>query len=129
MPAQGNPIYGASNVILQSPTDSNTYWVATTSGGIWKTSDGGVTWTATTDGQPTLAIGAITIDTAHPKTMYAASGYYSAGAVNQSPQTTILKSTDGGSTWTAITPTGIQNLYLSSSGTQLSDTSAPSIKN
>jgi len=108
MDAQGDPVYGAANAVLQSPTDPNTYWVATVSGGIWKTTNGGVTWTPTTDHQPTLAIGAITIDTADPtgKTMYAASGYYSGGAVNDTPASTILKSTDGGNTWQAISPTG-----------------------
>jgi hypothetical protein len=64
MPAQGNPVYGAANAVLQSPVDPNTYWVATVSGGIWKTSDGGTTWTPTTDHQATLQIGAITVDTA-----------------------------------------------------------------
>ena len=129
MSAQGNPVYGAVNVILQSPTDPNTYWAATVSGGIWKTTNGGVTWTPTTDHQPTLAIGAITIDSADKTTMYAASGYYSAGAVNDAPQTRLLKSVDGGSTWQTITPTGIQNYYLSSSGQVLTDTTPASIKN
>ncbi|MGX4801302.1 autotransporter-associated beta strand repeat-containing protein [Bradyrhizobium guangdongense] len=129
MSAQGNPIYGAVNTILQSPTDPNTYWAATTSGGIWKTTNGGVTWTPTTDHQPTLAIGAITIDSVDKKTMYAASGYYSAGAVNDAPQTMLLKSVDGGTTWQSMTPTGIQNYYLNSSGNQLTDSAPASIKN
>ncbi|MBC9882637.1 hypothetical protein G8O24_35615 [Bradyrhizobium sp. INPA01-394B] len=129
MSAQGNPVYGAVNVILQSPTDPNTYWAATTSGGIWKTTNGGVTWTPTTDHQPTLAIGAITIDALDGKTMYAASGYYSAGGVNDAPQTRLLKSVDGGATWQAMTPTGIQNYYLNSSGNQLTDSAPASIKN
>jgi autotransporter-associated beta strand protein len=129
MSAQGNPVYGAVNTILQSPSDPNTYWAATTSGGIWKTSNGGVTWTPTTDHQPTLAIGAITVDSVDNKTMYAASGYYSAGAVNDAPQTRLLKSVDGGNSWQSITPTGIRNLYLNSSGTQFTDSAPASIKN
>ncbi len=131
MPAQGNPVYGAANTILQSPMDPNTYWVATTSGGIWKTIDGGVTWKPTTDHQASLAIGAITVDAADPsgKTLYAATGYYSAGGVNLAPQTTLLKSTDGGNTWQGLSPTGIQNLYLNSSGQQFVDPAPASIKN
>jgi hypothetical protein len=46
--ASGNPVYGAANVILQSPTDPSTYWAATVSGGVWKTTNGGATWTPTT---------------------------------------------------------------------------------
>jgi autotransporter-associated beta strand protein len=134
MPAQGNPVYGATNVILQSQNDptGGTYWVTTVSGGIWKTTNGGVTWAPTTDNQPSLSIGAITVDTADPtgKTMYAATGYYSAGGVNLAPQTTILKSTDGGNSWQALSSTGIQNLFLDSSGHASADTAAPaSIKN
>jgi len=109
MPAQGSQVYGASNVILESPTDPNTYWVATVSGGIWKSTNGGVTWTPTTDHLSTLAIGAITIDSSDPtgKTMYAGSGFYSAGAVNDAPPTTIFKSTDGGNSWQPLSSTGI----------------------
>jgi autotransporter-associated beta strand protein len=133
MRAQGNPVYGATNVILQSQNDptGSTYWVTTVSGGIWKTTNSGVSWAPTTDKQPSLSIGAITVDTADPsgKTMYAATGYYSAGAVNLAPQTTILKSTDGGNSWQALSPTGIQNLFLDSSGHASPDAAPASIKN
>jgi len=105
MPAQGNPVYGAANAIVQSPVDPSTYWVATVSGGIWKTSNGGATWTPTTDHQSTLQIGAITVDTADPsgKTLYAASGDYSAGLyLHYAAPATILKSTDGGNSWQTV---------------------------
>jgi autotransporter-associated beta strand protein len=130
--AQGGPVYGAANAILQSPVDANTYWVATVSGGIWKTIDGGTTWTPTTDHLASLQIGAIAVDTADPtgKTLYAASGDYSAGLYyHKDPTVTILKSTDGGNTWQTITPTGIQGLYLNSNNTQApADPTPPSIK-
>lgn len=131
MPSQGDPVYGASNVVLQSPTDPNTYWVATVSGGIWKTTTGGTSWTATTDHQSTLAIGAITIDTSDPsgKTMYAGSGYYSAGGVNNAPTTTLLKSTDGGSTWQTWSQPNIHGTSLDKNGNATVDTSAAAIKN
>ena len=105
----GDPVYGAANVILQSPTDPLTYWAATVSGGVWKTTNGGATWTPTTDGQPALQIGAIALDAADPsgKTLYAGTGAYSAGLPTFSPATTLLKSTDGGGTWTSWTPMGI----------------------
>ncbi len=107
----GDRVYGAANVILQSPTDPLTYWAATVSGGVWKTTNGGATWTPTTDGQPALQIGA-----------------YSAGLPTFSPATTLLKSTDGGGTWTSWTPTGIQNLYIAFNGQQLTDPTPASVK-
>ena len=130
--ASGDPVYGAANVVLQSPTDPSTYWAATVSGGVWKTTNGGATWTPTTDGQPALEIGAIALDAADPsgKTLYAGTGAYSAGGLFAafSPQTTILKSTDGGADWTSWIPTGIQNLYIGANGQQHTDPSPASVK-
>jgi hypothetical protein len=130
MSSQGNPVYGAANVIVQSPTDPSTYWAATVSGGVWKTEDGGKTWTPTTDSQPALQIGAIALDAADPsgKTLYAGTGAYSAGLPTFSPSTVLLKSTDGAAAWTSWTPTGIQNLYIASNGEQLTDPSPASVK-
>ena len=142
MPAQGNPVYGAANAIVQSPVDPSTYWVATVSGGIWKTSNGGTTWTPTTDHQSTLQIGAITVDTADPtgKTLYAASGDYSAGLyLHYTAPATILKSIDGGNSWQTVSvapcvisggsATGICSYFLSSSGVQSVDPTQSAIKN
>ena len=98
MSSQGNPVFGAANMILQSPADPSTYWAATVSGGVWETTDGGNTWKPTTDSQPALQIGAIALDAADPKgkTLYAGTGAYSAGLPTFSPTTVLLKSTDGG---------------------------------
>ncbi|HEY5204204.1 MAG TPA: hypothetical protein VIJ63_06350 [Roseiarcus sp.] len=130
--ASGDPVYGAANVILQSPTDPSAYWAATVSGGVWKTTNGGATWTPTTDSQPALEVGAIALDAADPngKTLYAGTGAYSAGGLFAafSPQTTLLKSTDGGVDWKSWTPTGIQNLYIGSDGLQYTDPSPASVK-
>jgi autotransporter-associated beta strand protein len=132
MSSQGNPVYGAASVIVQSPTDRSTYWAATVSGGIWKTTNGGGTWTPSTDSQAALEIGAIALDAADPsgKTLYAGTGAYSAGGLFAafSPQTTLLKSKDGGGAWTSWTPTGIQNLYIGSNGQQFADPSPASVK-
>jgi autotransporter-associated beta strand protein len=130
MSSQGNPVFGAANMILQSPADPSTYWAATVSGGVWETMDGGKTWKPTTDSQPALQIGAIALDAADPKgeTLYAGTGAYSAGLPTFSPTTVLLKSTDGGADWTSWTPTGIQNLYLGSNGQQFTDPSPASVK-
>src|SRR5690242_1691539 len=37
-------------------------YAATNNGGIWKTSDGGVTWVPTSDAMPSLSLGAVAID-------------------------------------------------------------------
>jgi autotransporter-associated beta strand protein len=100
------------------------------SGGVWKTTNGGKTWTPTTDSQPALQIGAIALDAADPsgKTLYAGTGAYSAGLPTFSPTTVLLKSADGGDIWTSWTPTGIQNLYVGYNGSQYTDPSPASVK-
>lgn len=70
-------------------------------GGVWKSANNGATWTPLTDTQPSLAIGALAIDPSNPQIIYAGTGeanynidgYYADG---------ILKSTDGGATWTVL---------------------------
>jgi photosystem II stability/assembly factor-like uncharacterized protein len=88
------------------PTNPDIVYIGGAQGGVWKSTDGGVTWTNLTDSQPSLAVGSIAIDpsscTPGPCTTiyvgtgeqtYSGSSYYGAG---------ILKSTDGGQTWTQL---------------------------
>lgn len=85
-----------------------TVYLGGAEGGVWKTTDGGMNWTPLTDFQPSLATGSIALDTslcmgtpAHANAIYVGTGeedfsvdsYYGAG---------VLKSTDGGSTWTVF---------------------------
>jgi photosystem II stability/assembly factor-like uncharacterized protein len=73
---------------------------------VWKSTDGGTSWTALTDTQPSLAVGSIAIDPNNTSIIYVGTGeqnyaqdsYYGAG---------ILKSINGGSTWTQLTGTGV----------------------
>lgn len=98
------------------PTNANTLWVGAACGGLWKSTDGGLTWSSNTDLLPALSISDIVFDPINPQTMYIATGdkygvyyqyetwgNYSAG---------VLKSTDGGVTWN---PTGMN--YVSANVT------------
>jgi photosystem II stability/assembly factor-like uncharacterized protein len=87
--------------IAVDPRDSNVVYLGGAQGGIWKTTDGGANWTALTDDQVTLAIGAIALDPSNPDVVYVGTGeqtfsgsaYYGAG---------LLKSTDAGAHWTHL---------------------------
>ena len=99
--AGGTPWSRRATSIAVHPTDPNTVYLGTAGGGVWKTTDGGQTWTPLTDSQASLAIGAVAIDPNNPNTLYAGTGeanlsydsYYGQG---------LLKSTDAGNTWTLI---------------------------
>jgi autotransporter-associated beta strand protein len=77
-------------------------------GGVWKSQDNGNTWAPLTFGQQTLVMSAIALapNGGQPEIIYAASGDIdgNAGFRNYSTYGVgILKSTDGGGTWTLLT--------------------------
>ncbi len=94
-------VTGRVRAIAVHPTKPDTVYLGLALGGVWKTTDGGNTWTPLSDDQPSLAIGALALDPSNPDVLYAGTGeptpgldnYYGAG---------ILKSTDGGKTWTTL---------------------------
>src|SRR5437667_4841299 len=98
-----SPVSGRIEAIAVDPSDStgNTVLVGGAQGGIWRSTDGGATWTPTGDTNASLAMGSIAFAGASsPGVVYAGTGeqadlgfdiYYGAG---------VLKSTDHGVTWT-----------------------------
>jgi photosystem II stability/assembly factor-like uncharacterized protein len=90
---------GRVTALTVDPGNSNVVYLGAAEGGIWKTTDAGDTWSPLTDTQASLAIGSVAIDPTNSSIIYAGTGetnvggYYGAG---------ILKSTNGGSTWTQV---------------------------
>jgi photosystem II stability/assembly factor-like uncharacterized protein len=99
--AFGRADAGRLNSIAVHPVDPNIIYVGGAQGGVWKTTDGGTTWTPLTDSQCSLAMGSIALDPKNPEIIYVGTGeqnfsgdsYYGCG---------MLKSADGGQTWTEI---------------------------
>lgn len=87
---------GRINCIAFHPTNTSTFWVGAASGGLWKTTNGGTTWTPMTDNQVVLGVSDIVIDNSNSNTMYLATGDGDAG---DTYSVGVLKSTDGGTTW------------------------------
>lgn len=89
---------GRVSAIACSPTDANRYFVAGADGGVWRTDDGGTTWTPLTDFMPTTAIGALAIDPVDENIVYAGTG--EGNHANHSRYGLgLYKSLDGGATW------------------------------
>ncbi len=97
---------GRVNCMAFHPTLPNTFWVGTPVGGVWKTTDGGLTWSTTTDNLPVLGISDIAIDYSNPMIIYLATGDGETAIANPASTKSvgILKSTDGGVTYN---PTGL----------------------
>jgi hypothetical protein len=76
-------------------------YVGSASGGVWKSTDGGIQWTALTDQQVSLAIGALAVVPGSPDVIYAGTGEGNNGCDNEYGQG-MLKSVDGGATWTQL---------------------------
>jgi photosystem II stability/assembly factor-like uncharacterized protein len=93
--------------IAAHPADANTIYIAAAGGGVWKTIDGGSTWSPLTDGQATLSLGAIAIAPSDPSVIYAGTGEANNSADSNYGRG-LLISSDGGTSWTLSTgPSGI----------------------
>lgn len=78
--------------IAVHPTNQDAAWAATMGAGVFRTADGGVTWTAASTGLTDLNVTAVALSAVRPDVLYAATA--TAG---------VFRSRDGGATWSAVT--------------------------
>jgi hypothetical protein len=67
-------VSGRVTVIAVHPTNENIVYVGTAQGGLYRSLNGGATWTALTDNALSLAIGSIAIDPLDPTTLVVGTG-------------------------------------------------------
>ncbi len=89
---------GRINCITFHPTNANIFWVGAPAGGLWKTTNGGSSWTPLTDGMPSIGVSGIAVDYTNTNIIYILSGDGDGG---DTQSIGVLKSTDGGDTWLA----------------------------
>ncbi len=78
------------------PTNNNIIYVGSAGGGLWKTTDGGLSWTPKTDFLGSIGVSGIAVDYNTPNTVYIGTGD---GDASDNYSIGVLKSTDGGDTW------------------------------
>ncbi|MGB5173666.1 MAG: glycosyl hydrolase, partial [Thermoanaerobaculia bacterium] len=79
--------------------DSQTYYMGSTGGGVWKTTDAGTTWSNISDDSFQVgSIGAVAVAPSDPNVIYVGTGS-ACPRGNVSPGNGIYRSTDAGKTW------------------------------
>ena len=86
------PYGGDVRALAIDPQNSSTVYVASQGAGIFKSTDGGASWSSANSGLTTTYFDVLAIDPQNPSTLYA--GGDGIGL--------FFKSTDGGTSWSAV---------------------------
>jgi Bacterial Ig-like domain len=97
-------IGGRVRAILIDPSNTNSIWLGSVSGGIWHSTDGGASWGAVNDFMGNLSVSSLVMAPNNPNVIYAGTGegFYNGDAVRGAG---VFKSTDGGVTWSQLAAT------------------------
>jgi photosystem II stability/assembly factor-like uncharacterized protein len=93
---------GRVTTVTGVPSQPKTFYMGVASGGLFRTSDSGATWTAITDGKiPLGSTGSVAVADSDPNVIYLGTGSDGVRS-NVSTGRGMYKSTDGGETWKFI---------------------------
>ena len=98
-PFRGGRANGGSGVV----GDPLTYYMGTTGGGLWKTTNAGHHWKNVSDGYfKSSSVGAVSVSESDPNTVYVGMGEHAPRGVMTSHGDGVYKSTDAGKTWKRV---------------------------
>jgi photosystem II stability/assembly factor-like uncharacterized protein len=93
---------GRVTTVTGVPSQPHTFYMGSTGGGVWKTTDAGFTWVNVSDGFFSAAsMGAVEVSLSNPSVVYAGTGSSKIRS-NVSIGRGLYKSTDAGKTWTFV---------------------------
>ena len=96
-PYRGGRVLAVTGVV----GDPNTFYFGAVAGGVWRSTNAGLSWIPLFDKQPISSIGAIAVADSNPNVMYVGTGEACIRG-NISYGNGVYKSTDGGKTWANI---------------------------
>jgi photosystem II stability/assembly factor-like uncharacterized protein len=110
------------------PTDFSTWYVAVASGGVWKTTNSGTTWTPIFDKEKSYSIGCVVLDPSNPEIVWVGTGE-NVGGRHVAFGDGVYRSGDGGANWKnmglknsqhiseiIVDPTDSNTVYVASQG-------------
>src|SRR5262245_28953044 len=98
----GPPRGGRVTAVAGVPSQPQTFYMGAASGGVFRTTNSGQSWTPITDGKvPVASIGAITVAESDPNIIYVGTGSDGLRS-NVSTGRGVYKSTDAGQTWSFV---------------------------
>ena len=118
-----NEVSGAVHAVVAHPTNPNILYIGAVNGGVWRTTNATAAspaWTPLTDFEQSLSIGALDIDPSDPMILLAGIGRFSSFGGDPPFQLAggdlsgLLRTTDGGDAWTAITDPLLVGEHISS---------------
>lgn len=105
----GNRIGGRVVCMAIDPNNTNNLWVGSASGGIWRSTNAGSSWTAVPTGLPVLGVSSILVDPSNSNTIYAGTGEvyhtevpvmgFNVWKTRGTYGIGVIKSTNGGTSW------------------------------
>ncbi len=105
------PVSGAIHAVIAHPTNPDILYAGSVNGGVWKTTNAtsaSPSWSTTTGTQSSNSIGALAFDTADAtsQTVWAGNGRFSSYSRIGGSREGLLRTTNGGATWSRINGNG-----------------------
>src|SRR5688572_22318456 len=95
-----NLVIGAINDIAVDPNNANNVVIGSTTGGLWRTTDGGANWDTATEQAPSDSIGAVAFNLSDSTRVYAGTAQATSATDMQGDFVGgLFRSTNGGQSW------------------------------
>jgi photosystem II stability/assembly factor-like uncharacterized protein len=134
VPAGPDNIGGRFSDIEWDPTNANVVYAGAATGGVFKSTDSGNSWTPVADDLPNLNIGDLAVDPNQPQTVWLGTGEPNGGH-NNFPGNGLYRSTDGGNNWSfnalantasigriVVDPSNSQRVFVAAQGSYFGPT-------